>query len=131
MSQGGYGSYGGGGGGDGSSGSRGARRFLQSAAIGGAIGGVLSSIPFINVLNCCCLLNIIGAVIAVGSYLRSHPGENITGGDATLCGVIAGAIAGVISTLLGVVYNIIFGTTSVDMSRFSRRFPPDMAMILK
>src|SRR5262245_19190628 len=63
-------------------------RLLKTAFIGGVIGGVLSIIPILEYANCCfCLLNMIGAGLGVVIYLKRHPGENITNGDALASGV--------------------------------------------
>ncbi len=56
---------------------------MKSAAIGGAIGGVLSAIPLLNMLNCCfCLLCMAGAVIGLQLYLKESPNENLSNGGA-------------------------------------------------
>lgn len=77
---------------------QGPNRFLKSALIGGAVGGVASSIPLINWLNCCfCLLNMAGAAFALSLYLKENPTARISTNDAAICGGMAGVFAGVIA----------------------------------
>ncbi len=91
-------------------------RFAKTAIIGGVIGGVLSSIPVLNLLNCCfCLLNIVGAHIGVSNYLKANPSENISNGDAAASGAISGAVAGVISGIVGFILNLVLGTVLVSL----------------
>jgi len=84
--------------------------------IGGIIGGVLSGIPLLNLLNCCfCMLNLAGAAIGLSMYLREHPGESISSGDAAISGTISGAVTGVIAATLGIVVQIALGSLIASM----------------
>lgn len=108
--------------------SGGPERFLKAAAIGGAIGGVASSLPVLNLLNCCfCLLNMAGAAAAVGMYLKDNPSERITSGDAAMCGGFAGMIAGVVVGILGVVMQVVAGSALMALyGHLATVLPPDV-----
>lgn len=100
-------------------------RFFKSAAIGGAIGGILSSIPVLDCLNFCfCLLNMAGAVIAVQMYLKENSQERLNNGEAATCGGIAGAIAGLIRGILGLLISMVLGPTL--MSFYAKNLPPEV-----
>lgn len=82
-------------------------RFAKEAAIGGVIGGVLSGIPGLNILNCCfCLLNMAGVAIGLSMYFKNNPTARLSSGDAATFGAMAGAVTGVIAGLLGLVVNL-------------------------
>jgi hypothetical protein len=100
-------------------------RFFKSAAIGGAIGGILSSIPVLDCLNFCfCLLNVGGAVIAVQMYLKEHSQEQLDNGEAATLGGIAGAIAGLIRGVLGIIIGLALGP--VLMNLYAKQLPPEL-----
>lgn len=73
--------------------------YFGHAVIGGFIGGVLSSIPLLNILNCCfCLLNGVGAGLGVTLHLKSSTETTMSLGRAAISGAISGAIAGLMAT---------------------------------
>jgi len=93
--------------------------------IGGVIGGVLSSIPIISLLNCCfCLPNMAGVAIGLSMFLKSHPQDNLSAGEAAGGGAMAGAVAGLIAGILGLIMNMIVGGM---MAGFYRSMPPQFA----
>lgn len=103
----------------------GANRFFKTAAIGGAIGGVLSSIPLLNILNCCfCLLCMAGSIIGVQMYLKENPQEQLTNGDAATSGAISGVVTGLIAGILGLIINLITGGANMAALK---SLPPDVA----
>lgn len=105
------------------------QRFLKPGLVGGAVGGVLSSIPFLNLLNACfCLLNMVGAVVAVSMHLKDHPDERLSNGEAALCGAIAGATAGFIASILGFVVSLAFGTLMSGLYANLPEFAGSMAV---
>jgi len=71
---------------------------LQPALLGGLFAGVLSSLPFVNMANCCCLWLIAGGVVAAYVMQANHP-LPITLGHGAAVGFLAG-IFGVIIALL-------------------------------
>ena len=86
---------------------QGLQRFQKHGLIGGAIGGVASAIPVLNVLNgCFCILVAAGAVMGVKMYLDEHPGEMLSDADGATIGAIAGAVAGVISGVVGMIFSL-------------------------
>ncbi|MFO0588896.1 MAG: hypothetical protein U0441_15205 [Polyangiaceae bacterium] len=105
----------------------GAGRFFKTAAIGGAIGGVLSAIPLLGALNCCfCLLVQGGSIIGVNMYLKENPQERLSSGDAATSGAMSGAIAGVIAGVLQMLISLITGGAA-NMAQIMRQLPPDVA----
>jgi len=85
-------------------------------AIGGVIGGVLSSIPCLSALNCCfCLLIGVGSYLAVKLWLDADASTKLTMGDAAMLGAGSGAIAGVITAVLGALMSLITGPMQQEM----------------
>ena len=77
---------------------------------GGIIGGVLSAVPVLNILNCCfCMLNLAGAAIGISMFLKENPG-NISNGDAAFSGAMSGAIAGLIAGVAQFMWSILLGS---------------------
>jgi hypothetical protein len=104
---------------------QGPNRFIKAALIGGGVGGFVSALPILNILNCCfCLLNMGGAALAVSMYLKENPNERLNNQDAALCGGIAGAFAGLVASLLGLIMNLIAAPL---LAAFYRSLPPDIA----
>jgi hypothetical protein len=103
----------------------GAGRFVAKAAIGGVIGGVLSAIPVLGALNCCfCLLNMSGAAIGLSMYLKAHPEENISNGDAATSGAISGAVAGLVAGIVGLVKSLL--TNPAAIAEAMRQVPAEL-----
>ena len=89
---------------------------LKHMAIGGVIGGVLSSIPCVSTLNCCfCLLVGLGSYLSVRFWLDANPERQLSTSDAALLGAGSGAIAGVITAILGAITNLILGPMQQKM----------------
>jgi len=80
---------------------------IEPIFIGGIVGGVLSSIPIIACLNCCCLLYILSGVIT--AYLMSKK-FNPTDRDYLIAGGLSGSIAGLIKWLGMLIGFVMFGT---------------------
>ena len=80
----------------------------QPALLGGLFIGILSSLPVINFLNCCCLWVIGGGMLVVYLQQQRTP-EPVSTGDAVVGGLLAGVIGGLIvaiaSTLMASVAN--------------------------
>ncbi|ABR56689.1 hypothetical protein [Methanococcus aeolicus] len=74
---------------------------LKPVLIGGVIGGVLSAIPIISCLNCCCLLY--AGSGAITAYLIAQKTMSLEMEDYALAGAGSGAIAGLINGILGLV----------------------------
>ena len=63
----------------------------QPALLGGLFIGVLSSLPLVNVANCCCLWVIAGGVLVTYLQQQAKP-IPVETGDAAIGGLIAGLI---------------------------------------
>lgn len=80
---------------------------LMPALYGGVIMGVISGIPFLNLVNClCCAGVLLGGFMAVFFYQK-----DLTPGSAPLTnsdGLQLGALAGVFGALVGLVLTVVF-----------------------
>jgi hypothetical protein len=65
----------------------------QPALVGGLIAGILSSIPLVNVANCCfCAWLLVGGTVAAKMLVNRAP-RPVRGGEGAQIGAIAGLIA--------------------------------------
>jgi hypothetical protein len=103
---------------------------FQPALLGGLFIGVLSSLPFVNLVNvCCCLWVVVGGLLTV--YLQRQaplePGRN-DATEAVLGGLMAGLVGGVISAVVGAILTGLVSPGEVDdfLSRL-----PDMPSDLR
>ena len=71
----------------------------QPALLGGLFIGVLSSLPLINLANCCCLWVLAGGVLVVYLKQQNTP-LPVETGDSALGGLLAGAIGGLLFCLV-------------------------------
>jgi hypothetical protein len=75
---------------------------LQAAMMAGVVFGLLSAIPFVNLINfCCCLWLIIGGMVAARTLIKRSPFP-VNSGDGAAVGAIAGSIAAVINLVIGI-----------------------------
>ena len=82
---------------------------VKPAVIGGVVLGLLSAIPFVNIVNvCCCLWAILGGMLASHLYVKNSP-TPATAGDGAIVGAIAGAVGAVISLIIGIPLSIVSG----------------------
>lgn len=82
---------------------------LKPAIIGGVVVGLLSAIPFVNILNiCCCLWAILGGALASYMYIKSSPAP-VKSGDGAILGVMAGVVGGLIYIVVGIPLAIVLG----------------------
>jgi hypothetical protein len=79
----------------------------QPALLGGLFIGVLSSLPVLNIANCCCLWVLAGGVLVVYLQQQNTP-VPVETGDAAIGGLIAGAIGG---ALFGLVQTFVMQAT--------------------
>lgn len=85
---------------------------LRIAMISGAVIGVVSSVPGLNLINCCCCAGIIlGGVLAVYLHKQeSTPGvPAMESSDALILGVITGVVSAFVTTLLNLFILALFG----------------------
>ncbi len=65
---------------------------MKPAIIGGVVLGVLSAIPFVNMVNmCCCAWAIVGGVLAANMYIKNSTSP-VSTGDGALVAAIAGVV---------------------------------------
>jgi hypothetical protein len=83
---------------------------VKPAVIGGVVLGLLSAIPFVNLVNfCCCAWAILGGMLATYMYVKNSP-TPANAGDGAVIGGIAGAIGAVIYLVIGIPLSIVAGT---------------------
>jgi len=97
---------------------------LKPMVIGGVIGGILSSIPIINCLNCCCLLYMASGAIAI--YLIPREAKSIDLEDGALVGAGSGAIAGLVDGVLGTIIDLTVGKAINASMMAMMGMPPSM-----
>lgn len=84
---------------------------LQPAIIGGVVLGLLSAIPFVNILNvCCCAWAIIGGIIAAYLYIKKSA-TPVRIGDGAVLGAISGVIGSIIYCIVGIPLSLVMGDT--------------------
>jgi hypothetical protein len=82
---------------------------LRSAMIGGVVIGLLSGIPYVNLVNVfCCLWIIAGGALASYLYIKKSPAP-VNIGEGAMIGALAGAIGMVVQLLVGVPLTILAG----------------------
>jgi hypothetical protein len=90
------------------------RAFLLSALIGGLVMGILSTLPYINLGNCCFYLWIwTSAILAVFLYGRFHKDEPfLSEGQGAALGAVTGVV-GAIVALFGLFINSLIGMPTI------------------
>ena len=87
------------------------------ALYGGIIIGFISSIPFLNLINCiCCAGVMLGGLLAVYFYKENFTPATppFTSGDCLSLGVYAGLIGALVTTVLNVLILLLFGNVMGD-----------------
>lgn len=88
---------------------------FKPAVIGGVVLGVLSAIPFVNIVNaCCCLWAILGGMLASYLYVKNSA-TPASAGDGAMLGAVAGIVGGLISLVLGVPLAIATSSMMAEM----------------
>jgi len=83
---------------------------LKPALVGGVVVGVLSSIPFVNIVNvCCCLWAILGGLLASYLFVKNSPTQ-VGAGEGAILGVLAGIIGAGIFVVIGIPISILMGS---------------------
>jgi hypothetical protein len=86
-------------------------KFIPSM-YGGVIIGVISAVPFLNLLNCfCCAGIMFGGFLAIFFYKNNFTPDTppFTAGDCMTVGVFAGLVGAVVAVFLESILNVIFG----------------------
>ena len=104
----------------------------QAALIGGVAIGLLSAIPFVNLVNmCCCAWAIAGGLLATYLYVQKSP-TPVRPGDGAVIGLMAGAIGAVIYVILGVPLSLAAGSTvAAVVAQLVERIDPAQAEQLR
>src|SRR6185312_174027 len=105
---------------------------LKPAIIGGIVVGLLSSIPFVNILNiCCCFWAILGGVRATYMFIKASP-TPVKAGDGAVLGLLAGVVGALIYIVVGIPLGIVMGKTMMSlMSGFMESVNPQQAEIMR
>ena len=105
----------------------------QPALLGGLFIGVLSSLPVVNIVNCCCLWVICGGVLTV--YLQQQNLPTPVGtSDAAIHGLIAGAVGAVLFTLGQFFIMQVSGPMMLEQIRAqagTSQMPPEMLAFIE
>lgn len=103
---------------------------LQASLLGGLFIGVLSSLPVVNLANCCCLWVIAGGALTV--YLQQQGRlTSIAAADAALSGLLAGVIGSLIYLALSMVLFSAVGGDAMEvqmremMDQYPNQLPPE------
>ncbi|HKV39853.1 MAG TPA: hypothetical protein VJX67_11625 [Blastocatellia bacterium] len=84
---------------------------LVPALIGGAVLGILSSIPFVNLANCCfCFWVLLGGAIAAKLLISRSPVYPVQTGEGAAVGALAGLVGCSITLVVGIPLSILFGS---------------------
>lgn len=95
---------------------------LKPALISGVIFGIISLIPFVNLLNCCCGWLMICGLVAVKMYSSNNPNA-IKSSDGAVVGAMSGAIAAIIIQMVNLIFSVINyrGVSSEELKEIFRR----------
>jgi hypothetical protein len=88
--------------------------YLVPALIAGAAAGVLSAVPFVNLVNCLCCFWILGAGVLAAALLSRDTGAALTAGDGAIVGALTGIFAAVVSAVVRIPFR------SIELSLASR-----------
>ena len=105
---------------------------LMPALYGGIIIGVISGVPVLNFINCCCCAGIIlGGFLSVLFYTREPNARPITSGDALVLGSLAGVFGAFIGTVLtaatlGMIGGGVLEFLRELLDRFGDQLPTDV-----
>jgi len=90
---------------------------LIPAVYGGLIMAVISTVPFLNLVNCLCCAGILfGGVMAVYFYKTNFTPDTppFTSADCMGVGALAGVISAVVTTVLSIIFLAMFGNVVGD-----------------
>ena len=102
---------------------------VSAALIGGAVGGVVSSIPILNYINCICCALIIGSgFLAAALYANScrKVGAPFSAGAGAKLGVFAGLFYAIVASVLGALLWAFIGAAQMARAVEQLRNTPDM-----
>lgn len=93
---------------------------FRSAALAGSAIGIVSGVPGLNLINCCCCAGIIlGGMLGVYLY-REEFREGmppLESSDGLIVGLLAGIVGAFASTVISLMILLIFGAVEVEFIR--------------
>jgi len=107
-------------------------RFTQPALIGGAVVGVLSALPIVNIGNVCCCLWVVGGGAVAAYVLQQNQATPITPGDGAFAGLLAGLVGAVIFLILSIPITLVMAPMQrvmIERVIESGRLPPEFREI--
>jgi hypothetical protein len=102
----------------------------QPALLGGLFIGVLSSLPFVSIANCCCLWVLAGGCLVVYLQQQNTP-LPVQTGDAAIGGLIAGAIGGLIVCIVNSIFMKAANPAIFEHLRSNPQMPPEAAQFME
>jgi hypothetical protein len=105
---------------------------LKPALIGGVVVGLLSAIPFVNLLNfCCCLWALLGGALAANIFIKNSP-TPAGPGDGAVVGLLAGVVGALIYIVIGIPLGILTSGVMVSlMSGLIQNMDPSQAEAIR
>lgn len=100
----------------------------KPALIGGAVMGVMSALPIVNLGNaCCCLWVVCGGMVA--AYMLQQEQETpITAGDGALVGLLAGLFGALVAVVLSIPVALVMAPVQQELLRRLTRENPQIQM---
>ena len=100
------------------------------ALYGGVIMALLTTVPFLNLINClCCAGLLLGGVMAVYFYKQNFTSGTppLTSGDCVLVGLMAGGTGAVIGAVLSSIITALFGNVMIELIlKWAEQFSQDI-----
>ena len=87
---------------------------LQSALLGGLLIGVLSALPLVNVVNCCCLWIVFGGALSAHLLQQRQP-RPITTGEGALVGLMAGVVGAFAWLVVSIPIQLVVGPLQAQL----------------
>jgi hypothetical protein len=104
------------------------------ALYGGTIMGLISSIPFLSLVNClCCAGILLGGFLAVVFYKKNFTPDTppFTSADCLAVGAMAGVVGAVVGTVLSLIFVALFGDVAREfmlsvLRNSALQLPPEL-----
>jgi hypothetical protein len=102
---------------------------LQPALLGGLLIGVLSALPIVNVVNCCCLWIVFGGALSA-HLLQQKQDRPITTTEGALVGLMAGVVGAFAWLVVSIPIQLVVGPLQARLFERAldnaRDLPPDV-----
>ena len=92
----------------------------RAALLGGLVIGLVSGIPGLSLINCCCCAGIlIGGALSVYLYKEEFTAEMppLESSDVLILSIIAGIIGALVATVVSGMVSILFGPVETEFFR--------------